>query len=261
MPTVGDLVKRQRREAEAEAKREHEARIIHETRETLPVILQDFAWAEVDAWEASRIRIEGPPADDAALFLTWLYPPDAVLWIGDRHHSGKPEHARHFRPLRDWLADGDYEGPLICPAVFRAGVHGRTQANIEARPYLVLEGDAADPICAEKLARHEALNEADKTRNRAACLAVLNWLRLMAGLNLRAVVDSGSKSLHGWFDLPDAASLDELRLVLPALGFDAATLRPAQPGRLPGVRRCETGRWQRLLYLNPKTNRSHAWNP
>jgi hypothetical protein len=251
-PTVGEIVQRKRRETEGEVKREQEARIVREVRETLPVILRDFAWGEADAWEASRIRIEGPPAEDGALFLRWMYAPDEVLWIGDRHHSGKSEHSAHFKTTAQWLADGDADGPLICPAVFRAGVNGRTQDNIEARPYLVLEGDATDPVCAEKATRKEPLTDDDKTRNRVACLAVLNWCRLMAGLDLRAVVDSGSKSLHGWFDLPDQAALDELKLVLPALGFDAATLRPAQPVRLPGVRRCETGRWQRLLYLNPK---------
>jgi len=250
--TVGEIVARQRQHDHAEAKREREERLVRETRETLPVILRDFQWSEVDCWEESRIRIEGSPEDDAALFLRWMYRPDDVVWIGERYDTGKPEHSKHFRTLEQWLQADDVNGPLICPATFLAGVHGRTQANIAARPYLVLEGDAADAVCAEKQARKEPLTDDDKERNRAACLAVLNWCRLKARLTLRAVVDSGSKSLHGWFDLPDEGTLEEMKLALPALGFDAATLRPAQPVRLPGVRRCETGRWQRLLYLNPK---------
>jgi hypothetical protein len=251
-PTVGELVKRDHRKSEAEAKRKREARIVRETRETLPVILRDFAWSEVDAWEASRIRLDGAPEEDGALFLRWMYAPAAVVWSGERYDTGKPEHAKHFQTCAEWLAGEPLQGPLICPAIFRAGVHGRTQENIAARPYLVLEGDEADPVCAEKIARNEPLNDDDKARNRAACLAVLNWCRLMAGLELRAVVDSGSKSMHGWFDLPDKGTLEEMNLMLPALGFDVATLRPTQPVRLPGVRRAESGRWQRLLYLNPK---------
>ena len=247
------MVTRKRRDDAAAARRERENQIAREARETLPVILRDYAWSECDVWEASRIRIDCPPADDAALFLRSMYAPGDVVWIGETWDSGKPEHAAHFRTVAEWL-DGDAPaGPLICPALFRAGVHGRTQDNIAARPYVVLEGDAADPVCAEKQARGEPLTDDDKARNRAACLAVLNWCRLMTDLRLRAIVDSGSKSMHGWFDLPDEATLEEMKLILPALGFDAATLRPAQPVRLPGVRRAESGRWQRLLYLNPRT--------
>ena len=251
-PTVGELVTRKRRDDAAAALREKETRIAREARETLPVILRDYAWSECDVWEASRLRIDCQPADDAALFLRSMYAPDDVVWIGETWDSGKPEHAKHFKSCTEWLAGDPPLGPLICPALFRAGVHGRTQDNIAARPYVVLEGDAADPVCAEKQARGVPLTDHDKACNRAACLAVLNWCRLMTELRLRAIVDSGSKSMHGWFDLPDESTLEEMKLILPALGFDAATLRPAQPVRLPGVRRAESGRWQRLLYLNPR---------
>ena len=77
-------------------------------------------------------------------------------------------------------------------------------------------------------------------------LAVFNWMRAFA--RLRAVLDTGGKSLHGWFDFPAEQELRELRVILPALGCDPALFTASQPCRLPGARRGE--RWQCLLWLD-----------
>jgi hypothetical protein len=59
-------------------------------------------------------------------------------------------------------------------------------------------------------------------------------------LNLRAIVNSGNKSLHGWFDQPTKAQLEQLKIILPAWGFDRAMFTPSQPCRLAGVVRPDT---------------------
>ena len=254
-PPVSAAVRRERKRQrrEAEQKREKEEALARRAATALPEILVRYAWDHAHVWEASAIRLEGPPADDWRLLLGCLYPADAVLWTGEKHQSGKPRHARRFRTVRDWLIVGEAPAPLICPAIFKTGSCSRCDADVIARPYLVLDGDSVDSVCAAKLARKEKLTPEDMERNRAACLAVFNWLRLETDLQLRAIADSGAKSAHGWFEYPDAAALDDLRLTMRALGLDKATLGASQPVRLPGVRRAETGRWQKLLYLNPKT--------
>lgn len=215
----------------------------------LPNILARYAWNEADAWEASTIRIDCKPRHDGRTLLESLYKPSDVLWTGETYDSGKPEHASRFRTVEEWLKSGGLRQPFICPATFQAGSFSRSESNIATRPYVVLEGDATDPECARKAEAGEPLTDEDKANNRAACLAVLNWLRLETPLELRAIVDSGSKSMHGWFSMPSPEWMSAFRLVLSSLGFDPATLKPAQPVRLPGVKR--EARWQRLVYLNP----------
>lgn len=232
------------REAREQAQKEKAAAI-------LPGILEGWKWDTPAMWEdspASLLRGDDP---EWHTFLAGLFRRDDVVWIGDTFDTGKPEHARHFRAVRDWLKVEHPPGPLVCPATFAAGAFSRCEASIATRDYVVLEGDAVLPEIAAKGARGEALSESEKFSNQTACAAVINWLRCNTALELRAVVDSGSKSLHGWFDCPDASELETLKRLIPALGFDPATLRPAQPVRLPGVMRPGARRWQRLLFLNP----------
>ena len=234
-------------------------------------ILERFAWAEVDAWEASPVRLDGRPEDDHRLFLR-IFPDDAVIWIGERHQSGKPEHTANFQTARQWSQSPKPAGPLVCPAIFKNGAVSRSADNVITAPFLVVEGDAIDPDLHEKLTKTAALkqdlaagrmaeaeaqilsqqyevNDEDRRRNREGCLAIIRWLSEGCGLTLRAVVDAGNKSCHGWFDRPPEAFLSELVTMASGLGLDPATFRPSQPVRLPGWKR-ETGRHQRLLYLN-----------
>ena len=262
--------RRARAEAEAE-----EARLVETAGRALEKILARWAWAEVDAWEDSPVRLDGPPEADHELFLRHVFPPDAVLWIGERHESGRPEFAANFRTAAEWCAAPAAPAPLVCPGIFRAGSFSRSAENVEHSPFLVVEADAVDPIVAAKAARAAAvradlaagkipedranillarygLNDEDRERNRAGCLALARWLRDEYRLRLRAVVDAGNKSCHAWFDRPPDAIVAELVALAPGLRIDTATFRPAQPVRLPGWKR-DTGRTQRLLFLENNT--------
>lgn len=220
----------------------------------LPQIISDYAWKESVALETSPILIEGPPENQTKLFLRTMFNPENIVWIGRVFDSGKPEHSNHFRSVSEWLTCDRLSMPFTCTSTFLPGVSARRSINVQSQPYIVLEGDYVDAGCAAKKAAGKPLNDSDKARNRAACLAVLNWLRVSTSIVLRAIVDAGNKSMHGWCDQPDSATMKELRLVLPSLGFDTSVLRSTQPVRLAGVRRPESGVWQRLIYLNPPTS-------
>jgi hypothetical protein len=85
---------------------------------------------------------------------------------------------------------------------------------------------------------------------------MINWCSQF--MRLRAIVDTGRKSLHGWFDAPPPEVEAELKIILPNLGrraeakptLDPALFKLAQPCRLPGAWR-EPGKIrQALLYLD-----------
>jgi hypothetical protein len=72
-------------------------------------------------------------------------------------------------------------------------------------------------------------------------------------------VDTGGKSLHGWFDMPKKAIFDELETILPLLGCDPGLFKPSQPCRMPGVPRGE--KYQTLIYYSPEATGGAAKVP
>ena len=272
LPNPEDLARIKRLREERRAAEASKAELVRTAGKARARILERYAWPEVDVWEASTVRLAGRPEDDHRLVLR-IFPADAVTWIGERHESGKPEHARNFRPASEWCKLPAAPAPLVCPAIFKTGSLSRSAENVAGNPFLVVEGDSIDPILEAKctraamirqdleagtinevkatalLQRYE-INEDDRQRNREACLAIIRWIRDECRLTLRAVIDAGNKSVHGWFDRPDDNIVAELVAIAGGLGLDPATFRPSQPVRLPGWKR-ETGRHQRLLYLNP----------
>jgi hypothetical protein len=185
-----------------------------------------------DLWEMSPYRLDGNAADEGLLLLR-LYRPEDVIWIGEKKESARDDHddawklhcATRFRTAADW-SKGEPTGHHICPNPFKAGVCSRIAANIVETRFLVVESD---------------------TLTKSESCAILKWLSKI--LWLRAVVDTGGKSLHGWFEYPTSAALKELKAILPALKCDGALFQPAHTCRFPGPMR-ETGRRQHLTYLD-----------
>ena len=196
---------------------------------SLPLILKRHAWSYADIQEDSP-TILAP--DDVAFGwrrIAELYKPDDVLWIGDTYSSGKPEHLRHFQTAADWLKRSHIDGQLTCPATFKNGCFSRSNENVLARRFLVVESDVL-------------------TKDQVG--AVFRWLKDEVKLPLRAIVDTAGKSLHGWFDFPKKAVLEELEIILPQLCCDPGLFRPSQPCRLPGATR--DGKHQSLIYFCAK---------
>ena len=130
--------------------------------------------------------------------------------------------------------------PLVVPNPMR-GHEGRAQAghasprcndNVARRRYLVVEFDRPE---------FDQVNQASLLLHLAE-----------SGAPLALVVDSGNRSLHGWFHCRGASSgqMESFMRHAVRLGADPATWTPCQFVRMPaGVR--ENGAQQPVLFLNP----------
>ena len=182
-----------------------------------------------DLWEASPVRLPVTANGHFEYFLRHLWAANEILWMGQLFDSGKPRHSANFKRADQWLQLGKAPGPLTCPWVFIEGAISRCKEQAARRQFLVLESD--------KLTQTETAS-------------VFWWLKEKMQLRLRAVIHSGNKSLHGWFDLPAKTQLNELEAALPHTGFDPKLFAPSQPCRLPGWHRTDkAAELQRLLYL------------
>jgi hypothetical protein len=200
-------------------------------RAAMPSILRN-SW---DRPEMSAGSPVAPPTDakEGARALLTLFPAGDVVWVGDHKDSGQPRHAAHFRPAAEWIGRRFCPaGPRICPAAFRPGGFSRCQAAVEARRFLVVESDC--------------LSYGEQG-------AIFRWLR--GHLRLRAVVDTAGRSLHGWFDAPGPGLLREIKMAFECIwdgrAMDPALFNPAQPCRLPGWPRSDSGAVPRLIYFDP----------
>jgi hypothetical protein len=215
--------------------------LIRGAKASLPGILRDFAVDPAELFESSPVQLGDDATNDWRLLLE-LFNPDDVVWIGETHQSGNPRFARHFRTAREWLSADSVSGSFTCPSSFKPGVSSRSNENIAAQRFLVVESD---------------------TLSKAEHCAVFSWCRQF--LELRAIVDTKNRSFHGWFDFPNEECFAELKIILPALGCDSKMFTPSQPCRLPGAIRQDgkaetdahpldpwpTPRIQSLLFFNP----------
>lgn len=183
-------------------------------------------------WPSDRITSDSDdainePVEQHYLQLLGLFADDDVVWVGrDVRDTGSPKHACRFRPVKEWLAQSDCPGAFTCPSTFRPGNYSRCATNVLAPKFLVVESDS--------LSRDEIGS-------------IFRWLESAVGIPLRAVVDTGGKSLHGWFDYPRAGVLTQLKKWLPRFGCDPALFKPTQPCRLPGAKRGDL--YQRLIFI------------
>jgi hypothetical protein len=217
-PTPQDIARREKHEREEALK----AR----ARKALPKILTDFRLEEADLWEESPVRLDGDIRDEWRLQLQ-LFAPHDVVWIGDVYDSGKPENAANFRFVSDWRGLPTCPGNFTCGSTFHPWIISRSNETVAERKFLIIESD---------------------TLKRGEMLSVIAWCRQF--MRLRAVVSTGGRSLHAWFNFPEAAKLADLRVILPELGCDPALFKPAQPCRLAGAYRREKSTYQTLLFLD-----------
>lgn len=205
---------------------------------------------EADIWECSPIRIDWLPEEDVSVFIEKLFDPEELLFIGRREELGALDKTIHqAASWTKFFRGGGTSGPLVCvnpltgrPAPKKSG-EGETLRGdgcVAAFRYVLVEFDSIPRI--EQIAFLGAFP-----------------------LPIRALVCSGNKSIHAWVDVEalnggPVRSLEEWdRLVrgelfarrLVPLGVDRACANPARLARLPGVRRAETRRMQKLLWLSP----------
>ena len=161
------------------------------------------------------------------VFLSTLYAPTDIVWMGTKFDSGEPRHARNFRTVGEWV-DGDPVGHLTSLSTFKLGSFSRGLSSVDKPKYFVVESDTV-PISQQGTA--------------------IRFCRQFAELG--AIVHSGNKSLHAWFRRPsDPVVMAELQRIMPQLGADPTGLtNAAQPFRLPGFRREGSDRYTGLLWL------------
>lgn len=216
-----------RQERKLEIRRDPEADICHRisvvAKTSTARYLDEYAWPTADIYEQSPQR--GEEGEDYRMMLS-LFQPNDVIWIGQVTDSGKPENRANFRAVSDWMKLDAPVGQFTSPSVFPAGCTSRSNVNATRR-YLVVESDTLD-------------------KERVG--GVFRLMRELFGMKMHAIVDTGGKSLHGWFENPPKAEWErQLKSFLVPMGCDAATFKPSQPVRMPGAKRDKTT--QKLLWF------------
>jgi hypothetical protein len=152
------------------------------------------------------------------------------IWIGNERDSGSPKYGTHFRTLVQWQkTPPPLSWSFVCGCTFEPGTFSRSNANVRAHRILILESDALPPI---------------------DTAAVAKWIEKSFTLPLLALVYSGGKSLHCYFEHPGQEWLGLYRPTLVAVGFCAGSLRnPSQPMRLANQVRAENAAVQHLLWI------------
>ena len=185
--------------------------------------LTHYNWDPADMAEESPVRLEAPQEHYGA-FLSLFHDADNI-WIGDIKDSGR--HPQNFRRKEEWEKLSLPIGQFTTGAVFTPGSISRSNDRVDQRLYLVVESD---------------------TLQKAQVGAVFQLMRDLFRMKLYAVVDTGGKSLHGWFEVPKKKEWeDQLKAFLVPLGCDPATFKPSQPVRIPGAKRNENT--QSLLWF------------
>lgn len=202
-----------------------EERLAFEQRRKLAGVLEKYA-CDVNYWTGIDIPNTSLHLQ-RILFLTKLFKLKDVVWIGNVFDSGEERGKDHFKLVEEWLNMRNIPGEFISQSTYTIDALSRCDENVIDRKYLVIESDFL-------------------TKNETC--AVFRYLE-EGGLTLRAIVDTGGKSLHGWFDWPGSVSVSEWKAIAVGLRCDPATFRYSIPVRLPGIIRKNTKRPQHLMYL------------
>lgn len=206
--------KESKRKAE-QAKRERE-RMTRQAIRRRTEVIHKWQWNE-------------PQADPMAAgeFITLMFPHDALVWTGETYQSGS-KYGNRWRTAQDWCSAED-AGPMTTPSIWKPGISNRTAQNIELGLYEVLDFDC---LPAE------------------SALAITNWIWKVMHWNLRAIIHTGNKSIHAWFDRPSPEAIQSLRDHAEVLGIDKSLIgHPEHPCRLPGMAHAKTGKLSRVLWL------------
>jgi len=197
-----------------------------------------------DFFHDSPLHLE--PSHDAQTrqMIEWLFNPDDLLWMGRTHDSGNPCHRANFRTAEEWFRAPELP-PRLSAGTYRKDSFSRSQANLATRPFLIIESD--------ELIGHKPSTDDEREENRRLNAGLMRFLTDRFHLELRALIDTGGKSLHGWFTHPGDETTHALARLLDGLAIDSAVFHRAScaPLRAPGCLHEVTGHRASLYYLNP----------
>ncbi len=240
--------------------------------------------SEAEIQDASPVRIDWEPKDDAAEVLECLYRPTDNIFIGNRTSPGEP--GRNLRPAAEWV-DIYRKGGATAEHIIWNPLSGTQGLAKDGSPsyraddcvigfrYAMIEFDRKPvPLLSpeERLTLRvdskEQLTPEERTRIARDWPAMPREFQLafFAGIHvpLVALVCTGGKSIHGivrvdgvddatgWTREIECGLYDD---ILTPMGVDSSCKNEARLSRLPGHYRVATGRWQRVLYLAPSGRR------
>lgn len=206
---------------------------------------------DADLWEASPVRLYDTVETDPILLLKTQFAPDDLVFIGDRYEDGVV--GQNIRTAAEWIvffSTGGKAGPFIIVNPF-TGKAGLTKDGKDS--YRCDDSISAFKHC---LVEFDNLPGVDQIRFWSA-----------AKLPILALIDSGGKSIHAWLDvskLSNVSNCDQwnreiktklYEKILCPLGVDSSCCNPSRLSRLPGHRRAETGKFQRILWLSREGRR------
>ena len=192
-------------------------------------ILEKYAIDPREIYQKSPDQLIGVSQPNLWRSFLGIFQLDDIVWVGDIKDSGKERHSCHFKPVSEWLKHSSCPGPRITPSTYLPAVHSRSASNVSSHRLIVIESD---------------------TRPKLEQWAIINMIRQI--IRLRAIIDSGNKSLHAWFDKPNDDIMEDIKRAISRLGLDPAGLRPTQPFRMPGISRENSSTFTDLLYLHPE---------
>ena len=120
----------------------------------------------------------------------------------------------------------------------------RKRESIAEAPFIVLDFDKRPTTGKEP--------ETPEERKRLVCesLAITRWLREECGWSLGAILWTGSKSFHVWFEMSPEDHLAALKGSVFTLGIDPSLIgKPEHPSRLPGMIHGKRGKRSQTLWL------------
>lgn len=207
-----------------------------------PYLTSDW---KADLWHSSPIIFDHPESAPHDFILS-LFKPDDLLWMGEPYDTGKPQHASNFKACREWLKLNTLPS-RIAAGTFHSGSISRSKNNVKTSPFILIESD--------DLIGRKPCTQEERERNKALSCALIGYAQDKLGLTLRAVIDTGNKSLHAWYDRPPEAAMNAIRKMAAGLHIDEAILERCQssPLRMPHCIHEKTNTAARLLYLNPIT--------
>ena len=224
--------------------------IINNSDATLQKIIESAViTTEADLWEDSPVRLTGEPAEDAVLLMENRYDGNNFLWAADRHEPGTPS---TIRPVLEWISLIT-AGKIKLPPFFIINPLTGMPAQKKSGDGITYRGDDNIKRFRYCLAEFDNLSREDQIKFWSACK-----------LPIRALIDSGNKSIHALIDVQKLANVQTLtdwathikgRLynqILVPMGVDAACSNPSRLSRLPGHYREEKKSFQKLLWLSPK---------
>jgi hypothetical protein len=213
------------------------------------IIAQGPISDDADLWEISPIRLYDSTDRDPVLLLETLFEADEFIFIGDRLEPGVI--GKNIRTVAAWIMffeAGGKAGPFIIINPLSGEPAPKKSGDGDS-----LRGDSNVKTFRHCLVEFDNLGREDQIRF---------WYA--AKLPIRALIDSGGKSIHAWLDVQKLSNVSncdqwnqEIKIglyekVLVPLGVDRACCNPSRLSRLPGHLRSGKEKFQQLLWLSPE---------